>query len=79
MCNDPTEQPTQQLRIPGYLWADQEEWEQGKLRPRKQEESMLAWQPIVIFLAILVPYAVLGCFLASHVSQALYVLLMWSK
>lgn len=67
-----------------YLWADQEEWEeeqdhkaclQEALKTlEKQGQSIVAWQPIVIFFVVLVAHGMLGCFLASHVNEVLSVL-----
>lgn len=100
--NDPAfsalhSQPTQPLRaylvpkayLPGYLWTDQEEWEQEQANKahlrealktlEKQGQSIFAWQPIVVFLVVFVAYGILGCFLVSHVNEVLYTLLMWGK
>lgn len=97
-CNDPLafhDHPTQPLRaylvpkayLPGYLWTDQEEWEQeqaNKARLRealktleKQGESVFAWQPVVVFLVVFAAYGLLGCFLASIMGQALVV--QWGR
>lgn len=83
--------PTQPMRahlvpkayIPGYLWSDQEDWEEeqaNKARLRealktleKQGESAFAWQPIVVFMLVFAAYATLGCVLASVVGQVLVV------
>lgn len=98
--NDPLtfhDHPTQPLRaylvpkayLPGYLWSDQEDWEEeqdhkARLREalktlERQEQSIFAWQPIVVFLVVFVSYGMLGCFLVSHVNEVLYTLLMWGK
>ena len=94
--NDPAfsalhSQPTQPLRaylvpkayLPGYLWSDQEDWEEeqdhkARLREalktlERQEQSIFAWQPVVVFLVVFVAYGLLGCFLASIMGQALVV------
>lgn len=69
--------------LPGYLWTGQEDWEEeqaNKARLRealktleRQEQSIFAWQPIVVFLVVFVAYGLLGCFLASIMGQALVV------
>lgn len=93
--NDPTEyisaihsQPTQPLRahlvpkayVPGYLWSDQEEWEQeqaNKARPREtlqalesQRESLFAWEPIIIFVMVFVSYLGVLWVCAMYASNA---------
>ena len=92
MHDDPTEilpvvpnpynEPTQVIPafVPGYLWADQEEdpimgkeTRRSMVEPR---ESVIAWPPIAIFLAVFAIYAVALWFGVVHANEVLYVLLI---
>jgi hypothetical protein len=83
---NPHDEPTVQVvRIPGYLWADQEDNEQGVYteKPRgsmvEPRDSVLAWPPIVIFLVVFVVYAWAVWFGVENINGILYVLLMWTR
>jgi hypothetical protein len=81
---NPYDDPTVQVpRIPGYLWADQEDDVQQSKSKAKQGHSMqeprdsvIAWPPVVIFLGVFVFYAVVLWFGIVHANEILYVLLI---
>jgi hypothetical protein len=81
----PSDPAAQSVHIPGYLWADQEEGvgrETQRERRRSLQEprdSVLAWPPIVIFLAVFVVYAWAVVFGVENINGILYVILMWTR